>query len=157
MITTSRPPLIRRLDREECERTLPRNLVGRIAYASANHVDIEPVHDVFAPGWLYGRTSRGRKSEMLGPSWWPVSFEVNEIDGLFRWRSVVVHGGIDPLQPDGSTAEAEIWSSAVGVFRTLLPDALSERDAVANRTLDFRIAVQEISGRETEPGPAKLS
>src|SRR5208283_2213797 len=85
-------PRIRDLSREECEAILARNNVGRIAYAHAARVDIEPINYVFADGWIYCRTSRGAKVAIIEhPPW--VAFEVDEVDALFDWRSVVVRGG----------------------------------------------------------------
>ena len=73
-----------------CLALLARNHVGRLAYAHHSHVQIEPLNYVYADGWLYGRTSPGAKLDATGESWWPVAFEVDEIDSLFSWRSVVV-------------------------------------------------------------------
>jgi uncharacterized protein len=151
-MTTITRPTIRRLDRAESEAILSRNHVGRLAYARANRIDIEPVHYVYADGWIYGRTSAGSKTQLLGDRWWPVAFEVDEVEELFRWRSVVVHGGLYPVSKASATEEDPLWSRAVELLRTLVPDTFRENDPVPERTLVFRIAVQEITGRQAEPG-----
>jgi nitroimidazol reductase NimA-like FMN-containing flavoprotein (pyridoxamine 5'-phosphate oxidase superfamily) len=145
-------PRIRSLNREECERILARNHVGRLAYARGNQVDIEPLHYVMAGGWLYGRTSPGNKLEVTGEQWWPVAFEVDEVEGLFRWRSVVVHGGFYAIHEDGPEWEQSAHGKGVTLLRELIPQTFTADDPVAFRTVLFRIAVQEVSGREATPG-----
>jgi nitroimidazol reductase NimA-like FMN-containing flavoprotein (pyridoxamine 5'-phosphate oxidase superfamily) len=145
-------PTFRELSRQECEAILARNHVGRIAYAWENHVDIEPLHYVFDGGWLYGRTSHGAKIRATGTTWWPVAFEVDEVEGLFQWRSVVVHGGFFTLDAEGADWEREEWRRGVEALRRLIPETLGEGDPVAFRTVVFRMAAQEVTGREAVPG-----
>jgi uncharacterized protein len=152
-MTTQRAPVIRHLDRGEIDEILARNHVGRIAYARDNRIDIEPIHYVYSDGWIYGRTSQGTKVEMTGGGWWPVAFEVDEIDAMFEWRSVVVHGGFYVIPSEGAHWERETWARAVGLLRTLLPETMREEDPFPHRDILFRIAVQEASGREASvPG-----
>jgi len=81
-------PGFRALDREECGAVLARNRVGRIAFSRGGRVDIVPLHYVYADGTRLSRTSRNLSNA------WPAAFEVDEVDGLFDWRSVVVHGNL---------------------------------------------------------------
>lgn len=155
MQPTEDVPQFRDLDRAEIEAILARNHVGRIGYARDNRIDIEPVHYVYADGWIYGRTSHGAKHEALGSTaygWWPVVFEVDEVQELFSWRSVLVHGGFYVINPEGGPLEREAWEKAVQVLRTLVPETLRANDPVPFRTVLFRIAVQEARGREAIPG-----
>jgi uncharacterized protein len=145
---------IRELDRPACERILARNHVGRLAYAHLRRVNIEPLHYVFSDGWIYGRTSPGAKLEATGEEWWPVAFEVDEVGDLFRWRSVVVHGGFYALDRAGPAREAEAWDRGVELLRKLVPGTLADQDPAPQRSVLFRIAVQEVTGREAEPEDA---
>ncbi|HEX5872302.1 MAG TPA: pyridoxamine 5'-phosphate oxidase family protein [Longimicrobium sp.] len=145
-------PRIRALGREECEQILARNHVGRLAYAWKNHVDIEPLHYVFDGEWLYGRTSRGTKLIVTGEQWWPVAFEVDEVEGLFRWRSVVVHGGFHAIPQDGPEWHDAARSRGVELLRAFLPETLTPDDPFPHRKVLFRISLQEVSGREATPG-----
>lgn len=151
---TMTQPRIRRLDKEECEQILVRNHVGRIAYAWANHVDIQPLHYVFDGQWLFGRTSPGTKLDVTGDQWWPVAFEVDEVEGVFQWRSVVVHGGFYAIDENGPEWEEAAFNKGVGLLRALIPETFTPGDPVPFRTILFRIAVQEMSGREATPGEA---
>ena len=151
-MSTTPAPRIRSLDRAEIDQILARNHVGRLAYAWKNHVDIEPLHYVYDGGWIYGRTSAGSKLEATGETWAPVAFEVDEVEGIFQWRSVVIHGGFYVLDEAGAEWEQAEWRRGVELLRRLIPETLSEGDPVAFRTVIFRIAVQEASGREASPG-----
>ena len=150
-------PRIRTLSHEECTAILARNHVGRIAYARENRVDIEPLNYVYHDGWLYGRTSRGAKLASTAATWAQVAFEVDEVEELFRWRSVVVHGGFHTVEDDGVARHDEEWWEGVRLLRTLVPDTFTAGDPVGFRTVLFRMAVQELTGREAVPGEAAAS
>lgn len=126
---------------------LARNRVGRIAYAVHDRVDIEPIHFVYADGWIYGRTSRGTKLSSLLRNRW-VAFEVDEVHSLFDWCSVVVHGAVYFLDPDPTSLTTQrTWERAIELLRRLVPQTLQEGDPVPHRDVVFRIAVQEATGR----------
>ena len=144
-------PRIRELTREESERILARNQVGRLAFSRQNRVDIEPLHYVFDGGWIYGRTSHGAKLVATGQDWWPVAFEVDEVEGVFQWRSVVVHGGFYVVDEYGADWEASQWRRGVELLRRIIPETMAEGDPVPHRRVVFRIALQEVTGREAEP------
>lgn len=147
-------PQFRTLERDECTAILARNHVGRIAYTRGNRVDIEPLNYVYHDGWLYGRTSEGAKLAATAGTWAPVAFEVDEVEELFRWRSVVVHGGFYTMLDDDVAAHEHAWWQGVQRLRTLIPGTFTSRDPVGFRTVVFRMAVQEVTGREAVPGQA---
>jgi uncharacterized protein len=147
-LTATRTPTIRALTREECERILQRNHVGRLAYARGNRLDIQPVHFVYADGWLHGRTSPGSKLEMIGRNWWPAALEVDEVEALFSWRSVVVHGGFYTAPIEAAQDDPQ-WRATLEAVRTLLPASGAPGDPVPGRNVLFRIAAQEMTGRES--------
>lgn len=93
-------PEFRTLDAVELEALLARNHVGRLAYRLHDEVNIEPSHSVYADGVLYVRTSAGHILALLEHRGW-VAFEVDEVQGLFDWRSVVVHGSVAVPHPPG--------------------------------------------------------
>jgi uncharacterized protein len=147
-------PQFRSLGREECTAILARNHVGRIAYARDGRVDIEPLNYVYHDGWIYGRTSRGAKLAATAAEWAPVAFEVDEVEEFFRWRSVVVHGGFYTVVDDGDSVHDHDWWKGVQLLRTLIPGTFTGDDPVRFRTIVFRMAVQDVTGREAVPGHA---
>jgi len=154
--TTASPsaPTFRELSRDECEALLARNHVGRVAFSFHDRVDLEPVHYVYADGWLYGRTAPGAKVAILRHHPW-VAFEVDEVEGLFDWRSVVVHGVVDIPDADGSPGDREAYDRIITHIRTVLPSALGIADPTPERVLPFRIHVDTVSGRAASTGTTK--
>jgi nitroimidazol reductase NimA-like FMN-containing flavoprotein (pyridoxamine 5'-phosphate oxidase superfamily) len=148
-------PRFRTLSRQECTSILARNHVGRLAWAVGSRVEIKPVNYVHHEGWLYGRTSLGAHLEASATTWAPVAFEVDEVEEIFRWRSVVVHGGLYTVVDDGVALHDEEWWHGVQLLRTLVPETFTGRDPVGFRGVLFRIAVQEVTGREAVPGEAR--
>ncbi len=149
MSQSSSAPVMRELSRAESDAILARNHVGRLAYAIGNHVEVQPVNYVYSDGWLYGRTSYGRKYDVVGDNqyqWWPVAFEVDEVEDIFNWRSVVVQGGFYLIDEE---LQRDDWLEAVRLLRTLIPDTFGPDDPFAFRTVVFRIAAQDVSGRES--------
>ena len=139
-------PNIVELNGDEIVAVLARNRVGRLAFALHDRVDIQPIHYVYAQGWIYGRTSRGAKLSMLERNRW-VAFEVDEVVSLFEWQSVIVHGAVYLMEAGPDDASREAWEHALGLLRRLIPDTMREDDPVPHRDIVFRIAVQESTGR----------
>ena len=137
-------PRVRELDRSDIQSILARNYIGRLAYAHENRVGIQPVAYVYSEGWIYGRTSPGEKLEAVEASWAPVAFQVDEVESLFRWRSVVVRGGLYVISRED---EPEEWERAVRLLRTLVQETLTDDDPVPHRSVVFRIAAAEATGR----------
>ena len=144
-------PEIHELTALECERFLARNHVCRVAYSFHDRVDIEPVHYVYDDGWIYGRTEPGAKLVTLAHHRW-VAVEVDEIDGLFEWRSVVAHGAFYLLDPNGNAESRELHAHARALLRQLVPDAFGEDDPVPFRRIVFRISVDDMRGRSSHAG-----
>ena len=142
-------PRIRELARVEMEAILARNNVGRIAYAFQDRVDIEPINYVYANGWVYCRTSRGAKLEMMLHHRW-VAFEVDEVRGMFDWQSVVVRGAIYVLTAASPEDERNAFAPGIGLLKQLVPVTLEGHDPVPLRQVVFRIHLDEITGREAK-------
>lgn len=141
-----RAPTFRALSREQCEALLGRNNVGRLAFTFHDRVDIEPVHYVYADGWLHGRTSPGTKVATLLHHPW-VAFEIDEVQGLFDWQSVIVHGVVYIPDIDGAPSDRAAYSATLALIRELVPEALNQDDPTPARQVLFRIHVDEITGR----------
>ena len=139
-------PNFHEMNRAECDALLTRNHVGRIAFSYRDHVDIEPIHYVYADGWIYGRTTYGTKLRTLAHNRW-LAFETDEISALFDWKSVVVKGALYVLEPDG--AQGEHYRKALELIRSLSPNALTQHDPAPERTVLFRIHADQITGRSS--------
>jgi nitroimidazol reductase NimA-like FMN-containing flavoprotein (pyridoxamine 5'-phosphate oxidase superfamily) len=150
-------PQFRVLSRRECESILTRNSVGRIAFVHGNRPDIVPIHYVFADRAVCGRTAAGTRVDEASRNFsdaWPVAFEVDEVEGPFTWRSVVVHGNLHAATEGDAEwlRNAREWEEARRSLRTLMPEAFTARDPAGFRDILLRIDVAEVSGREALPG-----
>jgi uncharacterized protein len=143
-------PTFRDLDAAEMDALLGRNHVGRIAYSFRDRVDIQPIHYVYADGAFYLRTDPGSKLTTLAHAPW-VAFEVDEIDGLFDWRSVVAHGTVYMLEDAGSPEMRANYRSAIRRLRELVPDALDQDDPVPARSVVLKLHPDEMTGRAARP------
>lgn len=125
---------------------IQRHTVGRMAYTYRNRVDITPIHYVYSDGWLFARTSEGAKMTTLRHAPW-VAFEVDEVDAVFDWKSVVVHGTAYRMARDGAPAEGKLWSKGMELLKRIVPETGTSGDPVPFRTVVFGIHVDTISGR----------
>ena len=151
-IPTASPPVeFRELSHDEIEGVLARNIVGRMAFAFHDRVDIQPIHYVYERGWLYGRTSPGNKISTLRHNQW-VAFEVDEVSDVFDWKSVVIHGSFWLLRPRGTPHAVDVWKRAVTLLSNVVPGTLTNDDPVGFRQILFRIAVADVTGREAKQG-----
>lgn len=144
-------PVIRELSRQESEQLLARNHVGRIAFTFHDRVDIEPIHYVFDGAWIYGRTSHGTKLEIVAHHRW-VAFEVDEVNEVFAWQSVVVKGTFELIEPDTPEHRNQAFARGVDLLRSLVPETLTAEDPTPFRQLMFRIHLDEVTGREASHG-----
>jgi nitroimidazol reductase NimA-like FMN-containing flavoprotein (pyridoxamine 5'-phosphate oxidase superfamily) len=151
-------PSFHALEPAACREILERNHVGRVAFSFRDRVDIDPIHYVFAEGWIYGRSAPGAKLTTLQHNRW-VAFEVDEVEGLFEWRSVVVHGAVYFLEPPTRPARERkpdddagaVYDTAVALLRELIPAALRHDDPTPARSVIFRIHADAMNGREAVP------
>lgn len=142
----TRVPRLAEMSPDACDALLKRHHVGRMAYCYHDHVDIAPIHYVYSDGWLFARTSHGRKMDALGHAPW-VAFEVDEIDDVFDWRSVVVHGPVHAMEREGSSLDAQHWARGIELLRDIVPETGTDDDPVPFRELVFGIYLQRVSGR----------
>ncbi|HKG91102.1 MAG TPA: pyridoxamine 5'-phosphate oxidase family protein [Gemmatimonadaceae bacterium] len=139
-------PEVRDLAVEECQALLSRNAVARLAYSFHDRVDVVPIHYVYDGGWLYGRATPGPKIIPIRHNHW-VAVEVDEVEGDFEWRSVVVRGSVYFLEEDGSPAEREAQRRAITLLRRIVPETATPADPVSQRTVIFRVHADEMTGR----------
>ena len=137
-------PRFRSLDDSASRTVLAHHHVGRLAFALHDRVDVEPISYVLVKDWLYCRTSPGTKLITLAHNPW-VAFEVDEIEGPFDWRSVVVRGTAYFLRP-GIRGDHS-FDEAVEHLRSIDQRALTHDDLAPHRTVLFRIHVNDITGR----------
>lgn len=143
-MTTTGSVVFRELTRDECEALLERNHVGRIAFSYHDHVDIEPIHYVYADQWIYGRTGDGTKLRTLAHNRW-LAFETDEVSDMYDWQSVVIKGALYLL--DAAGPKSEEYEHAVEILRRFNPKTLTPDDPTPSRTAVFKIHADAVTGR----------
>jgi nitroimidazol reductase NimA-like FMN-containing flavoprotein (pyridoxamine 5'-phosphate oxidase superfamily) len=143
-------PVFRELTRADAVALLQRHRFGRIAFTFHDRVDIEPIHFVYHDDWIYGRTAPGTKLSVLTHHPW-AAFEVDEVRSDDDWRSVVAKGAIFFLDDDTDDA----YEHALAVIRRAAPHALTDDDPTPERTILFRMHVDELHGRAASSGDAR--
>jgi uncharacterized protein len=146
-VTNATHPTFRDLAPSEVDVLLARNHVGRMAYSFRDRVDIEPISYVYADGVFYFRTALGSKVATLAHAPW-VAFEVDEVSGLFDWRSAVAHGTVYVLEDAGSPSARASYRIAVEHLRSLTSQALNADDPTPERTIVLRMQPASVTGRE---------
>ena len=142
---------IRDLDFAEIEAMLQSHRYGRLAFTFRDRVDIEPIHYAYEGGWLYGRTSPGTKLTVLAHHPW-IAFKIDEVQGIHDWKSVVVKGTVYFVDADGNETDQEAYGRTLAVLRRFLPEVLTERDPFPERTVLFRVHIDEMHGRASSTG-----
>ena len=89
--------MIGELKGEEIERFLAAETTGRIGCHADGKTYVVPVTYVYDSGSVYGHTARGLKVQMMrrNPD---VCFEVDRVEDIGHWRSVIAHGRYEELQ-----------------------------------------------------------
>jgi nitroimidazol reductase NimA-like FMN-containing flavoprotein (pyridoxamine 5'-phosphate oxidase superfamily) len=76
-----------------------------------------------------------------------VAFEVDEIDGIFDWRSVVARGQVYVLDPEGTAQDQRAYVEGAELLRMIIPETLRSHDPVPFRYMMLRIHIAEVTGR----------
>src|SRR3954466_9009485 len=87
----------RALEFRDAEQLLATHHTGRMAFAFHNRVVMTLVNYVYSGGWIYARLEHGPALSTLEHHQW-VAFEVDEIIGVYDWRTVIVHGSVQFLK-----------------------------------------------------------
>lgn len=146
MSPTLPSPRIREMRPASCLALLRRHAVGWLAFSFHDRVDITPIHYVYSDGWLFARTSHGAKMTTIRHTPW-VAFGVDEVTGVFDWRSVVVRGAVYTLERDAGPTETKLWRRGIELLQRIVAGTGSDNDPVPFRTLVFGIHVDSMTGR----------
>jgi nitroimidazol reductase NimA-like FMN-containing flavoprotein (pyridoxamine 5'-phosphate oxidase superfamily) len=128
----------------EITKVLREGTIGRIGTSVDGRTYVVPVTYVYDGNSVYGHTRLGQKIRMMraNPN---VCFQVDDIDDMANWRSVIAQGTYEELSGDMATAAAKLISARLG------PLTASETAGPAGRGgrthISYRIRLRERTGR----------
>jgi uncharacterized protein len=142
---------VRPLTVEQVDQTLRSEVVGRLGCHAEGKTYIVPVAYVYDGQCIYGHTGEGMKLHMLraNPE---VCFEVDQVESLTTWRSVIVWGQFEELH--GAEAKRALRLLAERIRPLLADNEREPADAAAHyddveeqRPVVYRIRLTEHTGR----------
>jgi nitroimidazol reductase NimA-like FMN-containing flavoprotein (pyridoxamine 5'-phosphate oxidase superfamily) len=138
------------MDAGQIDHVLRSELVGRIGCHAEGRTYVVPVFYAYDGKYVYGHSSEGMKIRMLraNPQ---VCFEVDHVESLIDWQSVIAWGRFEELQGEQANQAERL---IVQRMKPHLPDTIGQpgqsggagADA-GERAVVFRIALAERTGR----------
>ena len=141
--------MIEILSGDEVEQMLAEHSVGRLGCHADGRTYVVPIAYAYSDGAIYGHSTEGLKLRMMrkNPQ---VCFEIDDVDSVLNWRSVVAWGTFEELH--GADAER--------AMRTLLIHFLPAKAQATTRYLEearpgvkddraivYRVRLYEKTGR----------
>lgn len=149
---------MKNLTKEACLKLLSTNYIGRIAYTTQGSPDIIPItyfydsehHSIITYSGPGGKIDAMRKNSS-------VSFQVDEITTLDKWKSVLLYGEFEELSGIDSKHQLHVFSE--GVKKVILkrenlnPQFISEFSSKIesdSTPIVYRINILEIKGKQRD-------
>ncbi len=146
------------LDDDQVEAVLRAEVVGRIGCHDAGRPYVVPITYAYDGDAVYGHSVEGQKLHMMRANPF-VCFEVEQVDDLANWRSVIAFGEFQQLAGDDAQHALELLVNRLAPLvtsATAHPD-VAETSAIGSeghgreRTPEsavlYRIILQEKTGR----------
>ncbi|MBV8364130.1 MAG: pyridoxamine 5'-phosphate oxidase family protein [Candidatus Eremiobacteraeota bacterium] len=141
--------MIEVLSDREIEEMLAAHSVGRLGCHADGRTCVVPIAYAYSDGAIYGHSSEGLKMRMMrkNPQ---VCFEVDEVDNVLEWRSVVAWGTFEELhgvQRDEAMRTLLIQflpAKATATTRYLESSRAGVKD---DRAVIYRVRLYEKTGR----------
>lgn len=143
---------------DECIQLLSENYIGRLGYMSKGKMEIIPITYYFDPEnkSILTYSGQGNKIEAMRKN--PlVSFQVDEIITLDKWKSVLLYGKFEELK--GIDAKYMLHLFSEGVKKTIKNKENSSPDFIQDFSskidspdtpIVYRIQIDEIIGRQRD-------
>ena len=142
--------MIGELTNDQIDQVLASHMVGRIGCHFEGRTYVVPVAFAFDGRYIYAHSRNGMKISMMrkNPS---VCFEVDIIENMGNWRSVILQGEYEELKTSAQQVMAfKLLSDRLSPVRTsqaARPSSKTPPGEKKMRPVFFRISVVEKSGR----------
>lgn len=141
------------LTTDEIENLLRTSVIGRIGCSDGNLIYVVPISYVYDSNFVYGYTHEGLKTTILrkNPA---VCFEVERLDNLANWQTVIAHGTFEELTDPALRQDAlqKLAARKLPIITSqttrLTPEWPFASEALIQlKGVAFRIRLQSKSGR----------
>lgn len=134
------------LTRKQIDAVLRGCTVGRIGVSADGRTYVVPVTYVYDGDSVYGHAVLGLKIRMMRKS--PdVCFEVDDIEDMANWKSVIANGRYEELTGDLATAAAKLIAARLGPLTTSETAGPAGRARGRAPNVSYRIRLTERTGR----------
>lgn len=146
--------MLGKLNETQIEQLLKEQVIGRIACQTKGDIYLVPINYVYKDGYIYGHSAAGKKIRMMreNPN---VCFEVENIQSVFRWQTVIATGLFEEI-----TDLDEKQQAMQGIIHRIMPfvtgpeghpsHGITEKDSDIGTRVElvvYRIKLTEITGR----------
>ena len=140
------------LNRPDCMALLQTARVGRLACARDGQPYVVPINFALDGSYLYSFSLTGQKIEWMREND-KVCVQVDELENPRKWRSVVVYGRYEELLDRiGTKVQRDrAWSLLSRQAQWWEPGGLKPMADAPTPHLFYRIAIDEITGRQAQP------
>jgi nitroimidazol reductase NimA-like FMN-containing flavoprotein (pyridoxamine 5'-phosphate oxidase superfamily) len=140
------------LNQEQIDFVLYSQMIGHIGCYDTGKVYVLPVTYVYDGEYIYGHTKEGMKIEMMrnNPQ---ICFQVDAIQNLANWQSVVIQGKYEELSGEKSRQAERLLLNRVLPFQVseTIPSGSIDIHQLASVThpvfVTYRIKIEEKTGR----------
>jgi uncharacterized protein len=134
------------LDADQIDELLRAEYIARIACHASGRTYVVPVLYAYDGDYVYGHASEGMKLRLMraNPE---VCFDVERIESLTDWRTVIGWGRFEELHGDAANHAEQLLVERVMRLLPATPKARSGDHPAPRRAVVYRIALVERSGR----------
>lgn len=138
--------MLGRLTKTQIDAVLRDGTVGRIGVTAEGRTYVVPITYVYDGGAVYGHSVLGQKIRMMRVS--PdVGFEVDDIQDMANWKSVIARGRYEELSGDLAVAAARLIAARLGPLTTSETAGPTGPRRDRKPHISYRIHLVEKSGR----------
>ncbi|HYK43604.1 MAG TPA: pyridoxamine 5'-phosphate oxidase family protein [Parafilimonas sp.] len=134
------------LTHNEIDEVLQNNIVGRIGCGVGSKIYVVPINYVYDGKHILAHAMPGLKIDMMRthPD---VCFEVDQVQNVTNWKSVILWGTYDELLDERSRNEAIKALAEKMIHIKVSSSSLKENAHDSVRPVIFRIIIDEKTGR----------
>lgn len=141
-------PMLGKLKKREIIDLLESQFIGRLGCHLNGETYVVPVNFVYQNNVIYVHSAEGKKIKMLRAN--PrVCFQIDEIDNMFKWKSVILWGTFEELKG------VERQQAMQGLILRIMPNTNEPGrnpshaigPALRDALIVYRINIEEATGR----------